>query len=1295
MPTELFLAGVSFSAELDPTTPGALLPIDGLSAKIAVCRDPRLFPRVHTLILAEGQRNEVQKLSPTLLDPDSDRSFRLEFAGSLDAVDAILDDREKELRYGGELPNYRGELARHTRMVPQTWILDPVREFLASPRGGYLLLTATAGFGKTAVTAQIVKELLADRPAALHLIKRDLGWDDPTAMLDALSTQIALAFNIHPRSIAATGSSPLIQSQNRFLELLRRAGGDPSDRGSLVVVIDGMDEAFGPEGRFAQVAFPGVLPTAERLRENGVKIILTSRPGEHLGWLAGSQIPHELALDARNQNQRSSIRQFLAEEAQRLSLPITNELLDQLADATEGAFVIARRFLDPEVTSREELAVWANDPSRIPRGIDGWLAEQWHRLFNQGKIPKELPIRAIVALLVAAREPLSQATWEELLAEAEQMMKRDPNRANDLEINRASPRNLRDVFGEVVSLLGSFLEAPPAGLSNESPVKFFHTRFGEFAREQLREGKGIDAKALDEAHRFLAHMGTTWKATRSNVARDYARKHVVYHGVQATLFDEIVEPTLTDLLFIEARAKADELAGLMADYVTAKASWPKRHVQTARDRVDSFHIFVGTHLRTLRFNEPVASIALNWQAGSPVRSAAVRLLLAEPMVPSRFRNRADVLSHCSLLCWNPLPLGPCRMVLEGHTDAVVWVKMLADAQRLVSASQDGSVRAWNLTTGESNVLAGRTGGLTSIDVSDDGDVVVTGSSDSTVRVWNLATGESRALDGHVAEVSTVTISVDGRQVVSGSDDGTLRLWDVTTGTSRVLDVHTSAVCATISVDGRLAVAGRSDGTLRVCNLETGASRLLKGHKAWVKSVTMSIDCRRAFTTSEDGTYRVWNLETGRSRQLWPCPCGIVGVAMSRDARIAVAGNSTLRLWNLDTGASQVLRGHTNLVRSVTLSRDERFAVSGSMDKTLRVWDLKTGESRALEGHTGEVNCVSMSDDRIVVSGSDDNTIRVWDLKVGESRVATNQKGCVNSVALSGDGRIAVIGNSDNTLTGWDLKTGKVWTFDGREESANPVTGVTCVSTSVDGRLVVSVNDYEVRVWDLANGKSGVLHGHSSMVTSVTIAIDGSTVVSASRDKTLRVWTLATGKSRVLKGHTHWVASATMSVDGKMAVSGSFDHTLRVWNVATGKSRVLKGHIHWVTSVKLFADDRMALSASADKTMRVWDLAKEQTTCVLEGHTDVVVGVELLLVRHAAISASYDKTLRVWNIATGECLAVIHRDQTPTAIACSRAPEKFAPAEALVLVGYANGYVERWLLSTNPANTRAILDLMPD
>ena len=82
-----------------------------------------------------------------------------------------------------------------------------------------------------------------------------------------------------------------------------------------------------------------------------------------------------------------------------------------------------------------------------------------------------------------------------------------------------------------------------------------------------------------------------------------------------------------------------------------------------------------------------------------------------------------------------------------------------------------------MNTGDiEHVLEGHSGPVRSVAISDDGTRVVSGSDDKSVRIWNAVTwGMEHVLEGHSAAVTSISISPDGTRIVSGSNDKSVRI----------------------------------------------------------------------------------------------------------------------------------------------------------------------------------------------------------------------------------------------------------------------------------------------------------------------------------------------------------------------------------------------------------------------------------------------------------------------------------------------------------------------------------------
>jgi tRNA A-37 threonylcarbamoyl transferase component Bud32 len=119
-----------------------------------------------------------------------------------------------------------------------------------------------------------------------------------------------------------------------------------------------------------------------------------------------------------------------------------------------------------------------------------------------------------------------------------------------------------------------------------------------------------------------------------------------------------------------------------------------------------------------------------------------------------------------------------EQTFQGHAGPVNSVAFSPDGKRIVSGSQDRTLRVWDAETGkETLTLKGHTDPVNSAAFSPDGKRIVSGSADGTVKVWDAETGhETITLKGHTGEVFSVAFSPDGKRIASGCSDKIL-VWD--------------------------------------------------------------------------------------------------------------------------------------------------------------------------------------------------------------------------------------------------------------------------------------------------------------------------------------------------------------------------------------------------------------------------------------------------------------------------------------------------------------------------------------
>src|SRR5947209_7303365 len=78
---------------------------------------------------------------------------------------------------------------------------------------------------------------------------------------------------------------------------------------------------------------------------------------------------------------------------------------------------------------------------------------------------------------------------------------------------------------------------------------------------------------------------------------------------------------------------------------------------------------------------------------------------------------------------------------------------------------------------------GHTGWVRGVIHMPGGQRIMTCSGDGSLRMWNLKSGEQIGKDWRDGEIEVyaIRLSPDGKKLFSGSNDGAVRLWDIDTG----------------------------------------------------------------------------------------------------------------------------------------------------------------------------------------------------------------------------------------------------------------------------------------------------------------------------------------------------------------------------------------------------------------------------------------------------------------------------------------------------------------------------------
>lgn len=153
--------------------------------------------------------------------------------------------------------------------------------------------------------------------------------------------------------------------------------------------------------------------------------------------------------------------------------------------------------------------------------------------------------------------------------------------------------------------------------------------------------------------------------------------------------------------------------------------------------------------------------------------------------------------------------------LTGHTGLINSVQYGPDGAYLVSASDDGTARIWDVQSrAEILQLTEHDGAVRYAEFSPDGTQVLTFDDGGFIRIWDAQTGsEDFVFTSHsenmYPDVSAAHFSPDGNTIISVERYDELLVWDAATGEVQMsLPMHTVDACYSRPDGSRIAVSGK-------------------------------------------------------------------------------------------------------------------------------------------------------------------------------------------------------------------------------------------------------------------------------------------------------------------------------------------------------------------------------------------------------------------------------------------------------------------------------------------------------
>jgi WD40 repeat protein len=854
------------------------------------------------------------------------------------------------------------------------WLIEAIdariAQVIARPVGGYVLVEAEAGLGKSALMTYLAFSPTRGWPA--HFSRLSTSPESARANLAAQITYLHTSPDSVDRLAGLPGNytDPAWFSKRLItIQAQRRARGEAAP---LIILVDGLDEAPLPEAGEVAFGLPRTLPA-------GVVVVATTRPGHPLP--AGARVER---INVTSQANLDDLRAHVTARA-----CIDRTLIARLAASNVTPKAFARGLLSAAggvwiyaLSVIEQVCdgdLPADQLNTLPPGLAGYYSQNLRRIRDRNPDMWDAVVLPILGTLAAVAEPLTSITiaaWSGGLSLSPVLDSLDGPL-------RPFLAHTRDEIGD----------ADPTGwyrLRHQSLRDFLAGRETGHEDHTVVQHSARCAHATRQAHaRILAHITPALKASGIRAwadASDYARLHLIDHAVAAGQLD----PLVLDPHFL--------LWSPLPPLLRARKALT--HPQ-ARQAIAARELT--GDISTLPPDEQLRWLhvwALKHRSATLATSCAAWFPANQPRAHGAF--------------WR----GSAHTQLHGHIGPVfalgTWTRP-DGTDLLVTAGNDRVVRLWDPHVLEpAGRLHGHTGPVFALGTwtrPDGTDLLVTAGNDRVVRLWDPRTLEraGELPHAHTNPVNAVGtwIQPDGTTLlVTAGNDRVVRLWNPHTLNSagELPHAHIGPVFALgtwTQPDGTtlLATAG-NDRAVRLWNPYTlnPAGELPHAHIGPVFAVGTWVQpdgTTLLVTASHHRAVRLWNPHTLNSAgglHGHTGPVIAVGTWTQPDGTtlLVTAGRDDEGVWLWDPHTRKPvdsLHGHTGPVNAVgTWTQPDGttlLVTAGRDDEGIWLWDPHTrNPAGRLHGHTGPVNAVGSwtqpDSTTLLATAGNDRVVRLWD-----------------------------------------------------------------------------------------------------------------------------------------------------------------------------------------------------------------------------------------------------------------------------------------------------------------------------
>ena len=736
----------------------------------------------------------------------------------------------------------------------------------------------------------------------------------------------------------------------------------------------------------------------------------------------------------------------------------------------------------------------------------------------------------------------------------------------------------------------------------------------------------------------------------------------------------------------------------------------------------------------------------------------------------------------SITIWNNIG-DEIKKLTGDHTDEInslAVIPRFSEKNKLVffSSSNDHDIRKWEIifecikeenvdvyvfSDYKSEIFGSHFQEVKIIRLFPDYDRLVSASNDRTIKVWNIATRKEICLFAHESPIYLLTVS-SKEKIFSVANDKKLKMWDID-------NLDEEKCVSTISApDYYVSMSlNKCEDTLYLCTKKGRIFYWVIEDPEQQKEVNIFMDTHHEvsifkifdhfipfekkkednneyfLTGSEKGEIRLWaifqpifdDIDENKTKN----PKGIkkgkeIGRMQVHSERItslvlndhyhaelshisndkyqeirvySASEDKTVKRWNL-TALMSANKDHTKCVTSISLSFNGQKIISGGMDGKILISDVeskfKTPEVTTLDHGNPIIFASEIFNEKFVLA-IESQAIRIWDLdrnsdeKINfdpesgsnekDSHSRTDNEECFTIHKLPDFGEISSPTKSPSKLTKIDKSKDHKKQDKSQELNNYRVNCAFLVQDEknpkekeiylgfTNGDVKRVLLKYQPNASKRIDRKTEIVKpNNESTIKSLIVDQRKDMYYIENSSNSIKTFNLETNKLLSLSGHKDSIEAIILGYEDHQIISASKDKTINIWNTLTKAKQTLKIHTLPLISIAI-SNDKKIVASCDEETILVWMSDTYEIISKIQSNSGFLKTLAISPIKNNRVwvfSGSADGRLRSWPIDNGK----VFWSKEPVHCSFIRCV-RITPDSKHVITGSKDGTLKIWNIST--------------